>query len=114
MKSFELNEQIIEIKDILLEVKKKLKKFYGDKFIDLILYGSYARGNAREESDVDLALILTEPVNTFKEVDNVVNIVYDLSLEYGLVLSILPLSNMDFINERTSTIRFIKEEGISI
>jgi predicted nucleotidyltransferase len=39
-------------------------------FIDLILYGSYLRADARKESDFDLGRILTEAVNSFKEVDS--------------------------------------------
>lgn len=47
------------------EVIKKLKKFkkllsQHMKFEDLILYGSYAKGNAHKDSDVDVAIVVTQ------------------------------------------------------
>lgn len=114
MKSFELNKQILEIKEILLEIKKKLMEYFKERFKDLIIYGSYARGEARKESDVDLLLILKGPVNTFQEIDNIGEIVYDLSLHYGYLFSIIPISENDYKNQQTSFIDFIKKEGLSI
>jgi len=46
-----------ELKDILSEVKKKLKKLYGPKLFDVILYGSYARGDYDQNSDIDLLVV---------------------------------------------------------
>ncbi len=45
------------------EVIKKLKQYKKllskhMTFEDLILYGSYAKGNAREDSDVDVAIVV--------------------------------------------------------
>lgn len=41
--------------DIFIE---KLKPIYGDALKSVVLFGSYARGEEREESDVDLMLLL--------------------------------------------------------
>ena len=42
----------------LKEYKKLLSKHM--KFDDLVLFGSYAKGTQREDSDVDVAIILDE------------------------------------------------------
>jgi len=40
------------IKPILEEFKTALKKLYGKKLKNIILYGSWARGMAKEHSDI--------------------------------------------------------------
>lgn len=37
------------------------KEVYGDKLLKVILYGSYARGDFNEDSDVDLLFLLDTP-----------------------------------------------------
>ena len=46
------------IREVLLELESRLKDLYGKRFRGLLLYGSYARGDAWEGSDVDLLLLL--------------------------------------------------------
>lgn len=46
------------IRPLLDTFIEKLKPIYGDALKAVILFGSYARGDEREESDVDLLLLL--------------------------------------------------------
>ena len=46
------------IKQVANEYKAQLLKLYGNELVELILFGSYARGDNHEESDVDFALVL--------------------------------------------------------
>ena len=48
-------QRIRPMLDIFIE---KLKSIYGDSLKSVVLFGSYARGEEREESDVDLMLLL--------------------------------------------------------
>lgn len=41
------------IEQIANEYKASLRELYGDELAELILFGSYARGDYWEESDVD-------------------------------------------------------------
>ena len=43
-----------KIKKILTEVKKYLIESFGDKIRQVILYGSYARGDYNKDSDIEL------------------------------------------------------------
>jgi len=45
---------------ILKELKKKLKEIYGKKLKGTILYNSYGKGEATEESDIDLIILLED------------------------------------------------------
>ena len=51
----------------LSQLARGLRELYGDRFRGLVLYGSYARGEAAEGSDVDLLVLLDGPVQSVRE-----------------------------------------------
>ncbi len=50
-----LGKKIIE--NILSELKRELKQLYQNRLVSIILYGSYARGEAGEDSDIDVVVL---------------------------------------------------------
>ena len=48
------------LQTILAATKKGLQKLYGPRLKGLVLYGSYARGEATADSDIDVAVILDD------------------------------------------------------
>ena len=49
-----------DFKKFLAEVSDVASKYYGSRLNRIILYGSYARGEQREDSDVDLMIVLND------------------------------------------------------
>ena len=45
------------VQQVAKEYKESLQNLYGDELVELILFGSYARGDARPDSDVDLLVV---------------------------------------------------------
>src|SRR6185295_1086397 len=78
------------IREVVLKLESGLKELYGDRFRGLLLYGSYARGDAREGSDVDLLLLLEGPVNPVREILDSEPVTWPLSFDSGLILSVMP------------------------
>lgn len=61
-------------KRVLQELQKKIIEFYGDRLISLIIYGSYARGTATSQSDLDLLLIVKKlPKRKMKRIEEFIN-----------------------------------------
>jgi len=54
----------------------------------LVLYGSFARGQADEESDVDLLVVTTRPLTRFKR-HEITNVVFEVNLQYDTNFSTL-------------------------
>ena len=65
------NIQLAEpYKTIILRLLDELLKFFGDKLVSLIVYGSVARGDYRKDSDIDLLVIIDGlPKSKFKRVE---------------------------------------------
>ena len=82
--------------------------------VNVLLYGSYARGEQRQDSDIDVAVILKGNINPFKEIDRITEFSYDLSLKYSILLSIHPISENDYLTRNSPLILNLREEGISI
>ena len=103
------------VKEIADEFKAELQKLYGDNLAALILFGSHARGDYHEESDIDFAVVLKEIESTpGREIFKISPISVELDLKYGQYVSFLPLSHQKLTESRLSIHRFIKTEGIPI
>ena len=102
------------IKDVVLELEKGLKELYGDRFYGLLLYGSYARGTAWEGSDVDLLLLLKGPVNHSREIITSGVVAAPLSLDSGLVLSVMPANADAFQRGESMFLRVVRKEAIPV
>jgi uncharacterized protein len=68
------------------EIKQKIKVKYS--VIDIILFGSAARGESDEESDIDILIITAEPMTRFKR-HEITDIVFDINLQYSTNFSTL-------------------------
>ena len=47
-----------KIKGILAEIKQCLKSIYGENLKDIMLFGSFARGDFIDGSDIDIIILL--------------------------------------------------------
>ena len=72
------------------EALRQIKSRVMDDFVvvDFVLYGSTARGEADEESDVDIMIVLSEPISRIKR-HEITDIVFDANLQFGTNFSTL-------------------------
>lgn len=90
----------------LQELVPELRKIYGDLIDRVILYGSTARGTQTEHSDVDIAILL-HAGGTKAMREQMLDLVVDLELACGKVLSVLCIDYEKFI-EWQDTLPFYK------
>ena len=108
----------MNIKEILKEYVDGLFRIIGDELKQVILYGSYARGeekNDEEVSDIDIMILVDATQSKIKEIEKkVIDYSYDLDLKYDILLSPI-IENMNEFKSRTKYIKFyknIKNEGV--
>jgi len=65
----------------------------GERFHSAILFGSHARGEGREDSDVDVAVVLSDmPASLIDTKLALADVAYDVLLETGVLIQPMPLS----------------------
>ncbi len=75
------------LKAILTQLRSQLENHYGDRIVQLILFGSQARGDAHPDSDIDVLVVLKGEVNQGEEIEETSKIIADLSLEKDVLIS---------------------------
>jgi predicted nucleotidyltransferase len=98
---------------ILKRFRAALDALYGDRIERVVLFGSRARGDAREDSDYDVAVFLKGLANRWQEVDRIVPLVTDILYEDGAFIHATPHRAGSY-EDRTSLMREIRREGIDL
>lgn len=101
------------IEAVLKEFREKVERLYGQRLKNIILYGSWARNEATQDSDIDLAVVLSGDVVAGKEIDRLIDIVTDINLNYGVLLSIYPVSENDYTEVNSPLLMNLRKEGVS-
>ena len=105
---------MIQLKKILSEVSDALKRLYKDNLAEIVLYGSYARNDYTENSDIDLLVVLYRLDSPGKEIDKIVDVIYDINLKYNILISVVPVSKEDYKNINSPLLLNIRNEGILV
>ncbi len=111
-KENKLGEKNIE--NILSDLKRELKQLYQNRLVSVILYGSYARGEAGEDSDIDIVVVLKGTVIPGREIDCMLDTIIDLGLKYNTLISIYPVSEDCMQSVKSPLLLNVRAEGISI
>ncbi len=101
-----------EIKSILSNLKEQLLQIYNEQLIQVILFGSQARGTANTDSDLDILIVLKGEINIGNEIERTSKIIVDFSLKYDRVISRLFMSEDYFKNYQSALLRNIRQDGI--
>lgn len=112
-KRLDLNRRHPEMLKKLCKMCEAIEEIYADKIAEVVLYGSYARGQETEGSDIDMALLLKSK-QTEEQYDKMTDIVVDYELDLGVTLSIIQIEQQDYYEWKT-TLPFYKnveKEGI--
>lgn len=102
------------VKKLLKQLKTGLARVYGDELNALYLYGSFARGENMDGSDLDVVVILKDFERRAAEIRRTSDLIGDLSLDYEITVSPLFLRENEWTTNKFSLLRNIKAEGVAL
>ena len=105
------------LKNVLNQYIDEIKKIYNSHLKKIILYGSYARGDYSEQSDIDIMLLLDLSDMEIKEYRHKLSdITFDINMDYDL--DIKPIAkNIEHFNKWVDVYAFysnINSEGVTL
>ncbi|MBI3313072.1 MAG: nucleotidyltransferase domain-containing protein [Candidatus Omnitrophica bacterium] len=102
-----------KLKELLMEFRTGLQAIYGSRLKGLYLFGSYARGEQKAESDVDMLVVLENFGSYYEEVRRTGQIGSDLSLKYSVTITQVFVKEADWLQAETSFLNNVRDEAIA-
>ena len=96
---------------LLNEIKSSLQRAHGPRLRGVILYGSEARGQATDESDIDLLVLLDDPVDYGRDLETNLQALWPLAIRLGRRLSAKPVSAREYDTVDCPLYRSAHREG---
>ena len=103
-----------EVKAILNEVKEFLIEQYSDGIKQVIVYGSFARGEATDDSDIDVAVVVDDDLGVEAVEAELNDFLFNILLERNELISVFAIPESIFENYRSPFILNTREQGVPI
>lgn len=105
------------VSNIIYDFSVELRKILGNDLSKVILYGSYARGDFRENSDVDVMILVKIAAEEIEKIeDDIFDLAFDIEMEHGIHISPI-IKNADQFDYWVDALPFyhnVRTEGIEI
>jgi predicted nucleotidyltransferase len=99
---------------VLSELRQGLERLYGERLAGLVLYGSQARGDAGEGSDIDVLIVLKGVVSVCEEIARATDLVAETSLRHDVVIVPTFVTDEQYRRARTPLLLNVRREGVPV
>jgi predicted nucleotidyltransferase len=102
------------IRKLLKELKEGLARIYADKLKAVYLYGSYARGEATADSDIDVLVVLKGEFNYSEMLKRSDDFTIALCLENDVLISRAFVSDADYQSRQTPFLMNVRRDDVVV
>jgi predicted nucleotidyltransferase len=103
-----------KLQEALRELRASLEESYGTRLVSVTLCGSYARGEADSDSDVDVVVALTDCADPVGERARLNDVLVELDLKYDTLISVAVTDIEDLKYRQTPFFINVRREGVSV
>ena len=100
--------------EVAARVADELRGVFGDRLVDVVVFGSYADGTATDDSDLDLAVVVRDVDAPWEESRRIDEILWKHTLEAGITLSAFVVDADEWERARRPVLRTAKAAGRSV
>jgi uncharacterized protein len=103
------------LNEILAKLRIYLEQEYGDRLVQVVLFGSQARGDAEPDSDIDVMVVLRDAVDAYTEINRISYFLAALCLDYAVLVSCVFTSEEQFQTKKNAYFfRNVHQQGILV
>ncbi len=103
-----------KLKYLVGRVKEELVRRYGRGIDRVLLYGSQARGEAEEGSDIDLLVVVDESLDAREVRRSLNDLLLEILLEEGELVSVIVVPRNTFDHYNSPLLVNIRREGVAV
>jgi predicted nucleotidyltransferase len=100
-----------DIKELLARLRHGLEQLYGERLAGVYLFGSFARGEATPDSDVDILVVLDEVTDYGQEIERTGHLISELSLDYDVSISRVFVSSSAWQHRDSPFLSNVREQA---
>lgn len=105
------------VQNVMYLFSQEVRKILGEDLRKVIVYGSYARGDFNEDSDVDVMVLTSLAESEIKPIEyRLYDIAFDFLMEYGVDISVI-VKNEEHFKYWLGVLPFydnVEKEGVVI
>ena len=99
---------------ILREYRRRLEEIYGPRLLGLVLFGSRARDDADPDSDIDVLIILSGPLDDWAETQRTSKVTSETSMEFDADIARMFAAAEDYADKTLPFYQAVRREGVNV
>lgn len=109
-----VGEGVADPWEVAAQLAKDVKGVFGDRLVDVVVFGSHAEGTATDDSDLDVAVVVRDLGSPWDESRRIDDILWRHTLESGITVSAFLVDATDWERASRPLVRTAKVSGRSV